>query len=561
MIVLGVANTKDSGACLIVDGHLVAAANEERFTREKLTRAFPEHSIRWLLERHNLKPRDIHAVGLGMWKGIDSWTTFPAYVAEATERVARNPAAREAIMARLNGSLQSDRRQRDELEAGLSRLGLDRLPRQQCSHHMAHALTAFEFSPYERALVVTLDGRGDFVSGSVSSWRRGEKPELLRLELELDSLGALYGWATHYLGFTPDRHEGKVTGLAARGDPARCGPLFRRAVTVADGRLRFEIGDLYAPYMRAELPHLRESLAGCSREDVAAGVQSVLESTVIDYVRWYLRQTGERNLCLAGGIFANVLLNERLRTLPEVDGFYVYPHMGDGGISAGGAAYAAARLGDRVEPLASAYLGPDFGESACRNALAAAGLAAEAPADLAGAVAALIHDGAVVGLFQGRMEYGPRALGNRSILARATDARINDDLNRRLNRSEFMPFAPVTLEEHAAGCYVGWRPGDPASYYMTSCYPCTDAMRCASPAVVHVDGTARPQIVRHDINAIYYDILSAYRRLSGIPTIINTSFNEHEAPIVCTPEQAVAVLVADGVDALAMPPFLVRRQG
>jgi carbamoyltransferase len=156
------------------------------------------------------------------------------------------------------------------------------------------------------------------------------------------------------------------------------------------------------------------------------------------------------------------------------------------------------------------------------------------------------------------MEYGPRALGNRSILARATDASINYSLNKRLNRSEFMPFAPVTLREHASRCYSDWRRDDLPAIYMTSCYACAPWMREVSPAVVHVDGSARPQVISREDNPFYYDVLTAYERLSGIPSIVNTSFNEHEAPIVCTPAQAVEALRRDAIDLLAMPPYLVR---
>lgn len=558
MIVLGVSNSKDSGACLLIDGVLVAAVNEERFTRTKLTRDFPEQSIDWLLREHSLTHGRVDAVGLGTWKGIDSWSGLPKYVASATERVAADASVRTSILSRLNGSIESDSKQAAELESGLIRAGLANLPRYQCYHHHAHALAAAEYSPFTNALVVTLDGRGDFMSGSVSSWQRNGEMSLLRTELELDSLGAFYGWVTYYLGFTPDRHEGKVTGLAARGDSSVSAPIFRSAIRAIDGRLEGRIGDCYAPFMRADLPVLRSKLADLCREDIAAGAQTVLEEVVTEYISHYIATTGIRQLCLAGGIFANVLLNYRLQCLPGIERIFVFPHMGDGGIAAGGAAYACKQLGGTVKPLQTAYLGPRYTELECLDAIAESDLIAEAPADLAGEVAAALEAGKVVGIFQGRMEYGPRALGNRSILASATNASINDELNNRLARSEFMPFAPVTLFEHARECYEGWDAEVIATKYMTTCYLCTDRMRVATPAVVHVDGTARPQVIANDDNPFYYAVLRAYYERTGIPTLVNTSFNEHEAPIVCTPAQALEVLQYDGVDLLAMPPFLVR---
>jgi carbamoyltransferase len=505
-----------------------------------------------------LRPTDVDAVGLGAWVGADSWTTFPDYLREAMERGAESADVRTAIMSRVNGSIASDRRQIADLEDGLHCIGLAEKPRFQCGHHHAHAVTAFEFSPFERALVVTLDGRGDFLSGSVSVWQRGGATALLRQELELDSLGAFYGWITRYLGFTPDRHEGKVTGLAAHGNSDACAAILQRSIGTEDGRIRANVGPCYAPFMRADLPELAAALAPYSREDVAAGAQSVLERVAVSYVSHYLEKSGESNLCLAGGIFANVLLNQRLKNLPGVERLFIFPHMGDGGISAGGAAFATRQRGISIEPLRSVYLGPEFDDAQCRTVIESAGCVFEQPNDLADVVAHELDAGAVVGVFQGRMEYGPRALGNRSILARATDASINYSLNKRLNRSEFMPFAPVTLREHASRCYSDWRRDDLPAIYMTSCYACAPWMREVSPAVVHVDGSARPQVISREDNPFYYDVLTAYERLSGIPSIVNTSFNEHEAPIVCTPAQAVEALRRDAIDLLAMPPYLVR---
>jgi len=560
MIVLGLSNSKDSGVCLLQDGNLIAAVNEERFTREKLTRAFPERSLEWLLREYSLVPESIDAIGLGIWKGINSWSGFQKYVSSATERVAKDPSVRAAILSRLEGSIQSDIDQKKELDKRLKNFGLETIANYQCHHHHAHALTAAEFSPFNDALVVTLDGRGDFMSGSVSSWQRNGEMKLLRSELELDSLGAFYGWVTNFLGFTPDRHEGKVTGLAARGNSALSAAIFRKSFGTSDGKLEGHIGDYYAPFMRADLPVLRLKLSGLSREDIAAGAQKVLEEVVTNYISHYLKITKIRNLCVAGGIFGNVLLNYRIQSLPGVDNFFVFPHMGDGGIAVGGAVYANQMLGGKIKPLQSVYLGPEFDTKRCLDAITNAGLLAHTPPDLPNEVANAVVDGKVIGVFQGRMEYGPRALGNRTIIASATDKNINESLNNRLARSEFMPFAPVTLIEHAKSCYEEWKENDISTRYMTSCYSCTTQMRISTPAVVHLDGTARPQILDRECNPFYYDVLSSYFALTGIPTLVNTSFNEHEAPIVCDPIQAIDVLLKGGIDLLAMPPFLVRTK-
>ena len=409
-------------------------------------------------------------------------------------------------------------------------------------------------------MVITLDGRGDFLSGSVSKWNRETPPELISIQLELDSLGAFYGWITNYLKFIPDRHEGKVTGLAATGDKTKSLHIIEKMISFKNGHIVGNLGSYYSSWMKADLPHLTKELSGYSRADIAASTQAVLEDVVTKYVAYYLNQTSQKNLCLAGGIFANVLLNQKVRELPGLDNLFVFPHMGDGGISAGAAAYASRKLGIKVKPIKDAYLGSSFSEEECKSAIVEAGLEVNEPTDLEGQVASLINQGYVMGIFQGKMEYGPRALGNRSIIARTTDARINTTLNQRLNRSEFMPFAPMTLIEYASKCYVDWTISDLSlTKYMTCCFSCTDYMLSKSPAVVHIDKTARPQIIQKENNKFIYNVMQEYLKISDIPSIINTSFNEHEAPIVCNPKQAINTLLKDGVDYLVMPPFLVKK--
>ena len=557
MIVLGVANTKDSGACLLVDGKLVAAVSEERFTRQKLIQTFPLKSVDWVLKSQGLSVKDIGAVALGAWKavaqGVDA-DVFAGYVGRTVDRSTEPDAAR-LILNRVSSSLASDRSRLEEFRSGLTQTGLDRVPLHHCDHHEAHAYSAFYFSPFNQALVVTLDGRGDFRSGSVSQGKRGARLKLLRTETDLDSFGFFYGWITNFLGFTPDRHEGKVTGLAGRGDPSRCIASIRKMLSVVAGEVCGAVGACYGPWSKAQLPALARELEKHSREDVAAAAQAMLEEWVCAYVRFYIDKSGERNLCLAGGIFANVQLNRRLRELPGVEAIYVFPSMGDGGVPAGAAAHCAVSRFQAVVPLSSALLGPEYDAKAIEKAAGGHGLLVAKFESLD--VAAAINAGKIVGLFSGRMEYGPRALGSRSIIASAKDTTINDWLNKRLNRSEFMPFAPVILETDAPSCLEGWSPSEATSRYMTCCFPCTEAMKAHSPAVVHVDGTARPQVIGADANPAYHEILSDYKRMTKLGVLINTSFNRHEEPIVCTPEDAISTLLDGSIDMLAAPPYLI----
>lgn len=557
MNILGISNTKDSGACLLRDGVLVAAVNEERLNQEKMTRVFPEKSISWILKECRIESTDIDAIGLGAWKGIDSHDEYTSYLTETEKRIKENPDARQAIEARIKGSVSSDRKQWLEFKIGLASIGLDKHRFFHSHHQMAHAVAAFEYSPYDRALVVVLDGRGDFNSGLVCSFKKGVLPKILRTELEIDSLGAFYGWITYFLGFTPDRHEGKVVGLSASGNPEKCMNILKKMIKTEAGTIRANIGRYYAPYMRAELPELSRELMKFEPKDIAAATQKLLEEITLSYVKYYLGLSGERNLCVAGGIFANVLVNMKLRELPEIEHFFVFPHMGDGGIAAGGAAYAAINMGDKIKPLQHVYLGPAYINNNRTDIDNNDDLEIIKTKKFAKSAAYLLDRGAVIGFFNGPMEYGPRALGGRSILVRATDPDINRKLNARLNRTEFMPFAPVTLEEEAGLCYEGWSKQDITSYFMTSCFKCTSVMKKQSPAAVHIDETARPQIINKHINNAYYEVLKEYYALSGIPSLINTSFNSHEEPIICKPAQAISALVNNIIDVLVMPPYIL----
>ena len=558
MKILGISNTKDSGACLISDGKLIASVNEERFNRKKLTREFPENSIKWILKEFNLTNKKIDALAFGMWKGI-STDFLPNYIDEIIENSSK-PNTLKKIQEKYHGSATSDQNSFKNLKIGLRKMKLDKIPQYFCSHHMAHAYSAFCYSPFQNALVITLDGRGDFQSGSVSLWKRGKEPIILRNESELNSLGTFYGWITKFLGFTPDKHEGKITGLAAQGNPNRCIQIFRKILKTRNGKIQAEIGDFYAPYMKAKLPKLEKELRKFSREDIAAATQRIVEEIITKYVKFYIKKTKATNIALAGGIFANVLINMRIREIKDVKKLFVFPHMGDGGIPAGAAAYVSQQFNEQVLPIHDAYLGPKFSQLECEKQIRKSKLPYIKPKNFSKKVAELIDNGNVIGFFQGKMEYGPRALGNRSIIVRSTDKKINITLNKRLSRTEFMPFAPITLEEYASKCYKNWNKNSVSSYYMTSCFFCTKEMKNKSPAVVHIDNTARPQIISKKSNPILSNILKEYHKITNIPTLSNTSFNLHEEPIVLNPKDALKLLINEGIDILAIYPFIVFKK-
>ncbi|MEK9969418.1 MAG: carbamoyltransferase C-terminal domain-containing protein, partial [Ferrovibrio sp.] len=375
----------------------------------------------------------------------------------------------------------------------------------------------------------------------------------------IDSLGYFYGSITHAMGFTPHKHEGKVLGLAAYCQSPKSYPQVRSMIDVDLERRQFvghmERG-LYMPHF--DNPRLQPLLKEYGREDLASAAQQSLEEVVCRLVT-SLGSDGRR-LAVAGGLFANVKLNQRLAALENVEEVYVFPNMGDGGLSVGAAWLAHHEVvGTAPAPARTMYLGASPDDKEIASVLQPSGLRHSYIPDINEQVAGLLADGKVVARCAGRMEFGPRALGNRSILYQAGEAAVNDWLNKRLQRSEFMPFAPATLAEDAAKFYIGLKEDDLCAPYMTATYDCTPKMQKEGPAAVHVDHTARPQLVSEASNPDFHRILKAYRAKSGLSSVINTSFNMHEEPIVCTAGDAVRAFVAAGLPYLALGNFLVEN--
>jgi carbamoyltransferase len=351
------------------------------------------------------------------------------------------------------------------------------------------------------------------------------------------------------MGFKPSRHEGKIVGLAAYGDPRILVDIILGRFCQEPGLFRIlESNNIYfSRYLSTLFPKI----------DVAAAYQRTLEIIATNYISHYIRRTGIDSIVLGGGVIANVKLNQRIYEIPGVKRIFVYPNMGDGGCGTG-AAFLASRdsLKDR-EAYNSVYFGPRYSTDLIRRELRAVGLHFNYLELIEPKIAQLIHEGRVVARFNDRMEYGPRALGNRSILYRASEPEVNQWLNQRLGRTEFMPFAPVTLYEERHRCYHHIDGAEYAAQFMTITFDCTDFMKQTCPAAVHVDGTARPQLIRQETNPSLYRILREYYQLSGIPSVINTSFNMHEEPIVNTPRDAVRAFLQGNLDYLAIGNFLV----
>ena len=544
--ILGVFNGDNASVTLIREGRVVYSAQEERFNRVKLTRGYPLLTIEDCLKRTGLTADDIDIVACGAWAHPDEGTVKD-YFASAG-RLSGDRAAE-----RMFHSMKADEPYKEEFFLK-SRELFPRAVVKSYDHHLSHALTAFYPSPFDEAYVITADGRGDLQSTVVWKADRTNGLQRVRSFSELKSLGSLYGQVTGLLGFKPYRHEGKITGLAAFGSMSDLVPKLHELIPFVDGD--FRIHEEFRPFSHWDYKELAARCDGYSREDIAFAVQYVLERGILGLLSYYV--PAGSNVCLAGGCFGNVKLNQRVREHPHVQDYFVFPEMGDGGNSFGGALGAAVEEGLTHIAVDDMYLGPDYTWS--DDDLD--GFDVERIADpvaLAAKTAELLEANAVVGVFTGRMEYGPRALGARSIMIAASDAEINKSVNHRLNRTEFMPFAPVTLAEHAAEMYKDYRPSDINVKYMTTCYDCTDLMKRISPAVVHVDGTARPQLISTTYGPpLYRAILEQYHARTGIPNLVNTSYNNHEEPIVCSPADAVDSLRKNNVDCIVTDGMIIR---
>jgi carbamoyltransferase len=604
MIVLGISPLdKDSTVSLVANGKVLFAAGEERFTRHKLQDGFPAEALQAALDYTGIGVQDIDVVAYPFFdwrketqlftKNIQDEQAFldgaplgdmRQQIEKAMAKVpVRNlpipglPSANakmekrllHKVFYRLTGaegvlsrnvakrgsrlwsreSITYHKAWQGELEENLNELGLSHKLKRY-DHHLAHAACAFFASGFERALVVTLDGYGSGLAGSVSV---GEGHRLRRLHtLEYPhSLGTFYESVTSSLGFKPSRHEGKIVGLAAYGDPDILLDLVLSRFHQQPGNFRvLESNNIYfSRYLSTLFPKI----------DVAAAYQRALEVVATNYIQHYVARTGIDTVVLAGGVVANVKMNQRIFEIPGVNRIFIYPHMGDGGCGTGAAFLASRDFLKEREGYHSVYYGPDFANEAIVDELHAAGLAFEHIAPIEPVIARLIHDGHVVARFNGRMEYGPRALGNRSILYRATEPEVNQWLNQRLGRTEFMPFAPATLFEERHRCYENIDGAEMAAQFMTITFDCTEFMRRTCPAAVHVDGTARPQLLRQEVNPSFYGIVREYYQLSGIPSLINTSFNMHEEPIVNSPRNAIRAFLQGNLDYLAIGDFLVRH--
>jgi carbamoyltransferase len=567
MYILGLTTLGDSAAAIIKDGEIVAAAEEERFTRKKHQSGFPFLAVQYCLDEAGITIADVEHVGL-YWK---PW-------------VLRHKAMQAVKAALISPSMFKARADRGVTGVGNSYLGMFKYPKlirerfgasnfkfHYLDHHQTHAASAFFVSPFETAAILTWDGTGEdtttlFCKGA------GNKIEVLKRIKLPHSLGQFYSAVTNYIGFDMfGGDEWKVMGLAAYGKPEYYDFLSKRVLT-SDGNGGFNLNIKVLDHHLAKhyqfSDEVSKELGGPRKKgeelterhwNIAASAQRVLEDTAIRMVKSIKEMTGEENLCMAGGVAFNSVMNGRIFHETPFKRFFVQPAAGDAGCSLGAALmiWHQKLNNPRKFVMNHSYWGPKFSNEECQKALDEAGLKYETLPDeiLLPRLAKMISEGAIIGWFQGRMEWGPRALGARSFVADPRHANLREALNHKVKLREwFRPLAPSMLEEYGAEVF-GVEHHDP---FMITVIEVAEDYKNKIPAVVHVDGTARPQMVNKDVNPRYWNLINEFKKITGIPMLLNTSFNIQE-PIVCSPEDAINTFKNANFEALVLENNLVVR--
>lgn len=541
----------DSAAVITIDGEVVAAAEEERFTRKKHDSSFPEEAISYCLEEAGVETEQIDKV-VFYEKPIQKFDRVLETAAISFPRGYRSFS--QALPEWLGTKL----RIKKYLKKRLGYKGKV----EYLEHHHSHAASAFHPSPFDKAAVLTVDGVGEWTTNQMFKAENKEIQPLKHIKFP-DSLGLLYSTITSYLGFMVNNDEYKVMGLASYGEPEYLEEFEEIIEINQDGS--YSLNQEFFTFTRSRKmwSSKLEELLGEPRQEqeikdrhqnIAATLQKILEKVLMKQVNYLYKITETENLCMAGGVALNSAANGKIRERMPFENIWIQPAAGD----AGGAMGAALSRSDSNYEMNHCYLGPEYGEREVEKILKEknADYQRKSQEKLADNVAEKIKEGEVVGLYQGRMEWGPRALGNRSILADPRKKEIIDTVNKKIKyREEFRPFAPTVLEEKASDYFDIME----SSPYMLFIFDVNEKRKEEIPAVTHVDGTSRIQTLNREVNPFYYDIIKRFHEKTGVPVLLNTSFNLKGMPIVNTPEEAYKVLKKSGMDAFATRNFMVEE--
>ena len=559
MKILGINYLSESSVALIENGKLKYAISQERLNRVKNWWGNPFKTIEFLLKETNNKLKDID---LFATHGLSCFQDYAPKKNIFDEKI------KEVLMSKLNSNKKNTqinflkKRFKHEIQArkrnseNIIALKKKYKKIDLYDHHEAHAASAYFYSGWAKCYVLTSDGWGDDCSSKLYKANNG-KLTLISKTSSIDSLGYFYGSITKLLGYTPHRHEGKILGLAAFGDHKKAYSYISKMISYDKSKKcfkgNFEKGLYLSQFDNPNINFLNKKF---SREDIAAAAQKRIEEVIIEFIKDNIKENTK--LALAGGVFSNVKINQKISELVNIKDVFVYPNMGDGGLAVGCAMLSHNKhkkfLPRNTENM---YLGPKFSNSLILKEIKKNKLKYLKIRYAEKFIAKKLHEGFVVACFQGRMEFGPRSLGNRSILVNACDKSVNNWLNNKLKRTEFMPFAPITLKKYAAKMYKDLASKKLATKFMTITTECTKEAIKISPAAVHIDNTARPQIITKKDNKKIFNILNEYFKISKIPNLINTSFNVHEEPIVCSPNDAVRAFKTSKLDYLYIEDYII----
>lgn len=556
----------DAAAAIIRDGKMLGLVEEERFVRKKHVGCFPAHSIRWCCEIAGIEPGELDHI-------VYYWNPRLGRLRRLAHLLRYAPRSLGLIWSRAGSELPMLRlRNTLRRQLGISR----RTELHFAEHHLCHAASSFLTSPFDQAAILSIDAAGEWDC----TWMGvGDGLDMRPLKKTVfpHSLGIVYGAVTEFLGFGFASGEGKVMGLAPYGDPGRFLPEFRKIIrTTTEGGFEVDLSYFAYHYLGRPRwfskkflavfgPHGR-SESGITQDfkDVAAALQARTEEVGLHMARWLRKSTGLKRVCLAGGVCLNSVMNGKLVRAGIFDDVVIQPAAHDAGTALGGCYWLwnTVMRKPRTYVFEHAYFGPEFSDDQMHQALMARAdgtqnLSWKRVPDGPERAAQMLVEGKIIGWFQGRMEMGPRALGNRSILADPRHAQVKDLLNSRIKfRESFRPFAPSILEE----CVGEWFDCSTPSPYMILVYDVLPGKRTLVPAITHVDGTGRVQTVSRRHNPRYHRLIEEFRRLTGVPIVLNTSFNVRGEPIVNTPEQAIDCLTKTGLDALFLGDFVVTKR-
>ena len=554
----------NTSACLLKNGKVVASVSEERLTRKKGEGAYPNNSIKEVLRIGNININDVSYVAFSGAHPIDvNYNSIKAYFSTFIDTKVWPSKSKLKVFKSYLSAFRYSRKTLFEFEDVKKPLFFT-------NHHLSHAASAYYTAPFEKSLVLTLDGGGDGLDGSVYYGDKGKLTKIFTLP-SFQSPCTMYSGLTHDLGFKRLRHEGKLTGLAAYGDASVDSIIQNEIISYSTKKKRFISKQIAEHHknLNALSPYYGKLIDSVKKEDLAAHLQRTFEKVVLDFVQHAYEYTTDKgfkieNIALAGGAFANVRLNQKIYELGMFKDIFVFPAMGDDGLSVGAALYtyySEEKIINKKDSIIGApFFGAKHDQNEIQKTLDSYKLDYKKISNIEEKIGELLANGKVIARFEGGMEFGPRALGNRSLIASPFDKSINDWLNKQLNRTEFMPFAPSILAEKADDFFSDLTDQEiSAANHMTITCNVRSEMQKKIPAVVHVDGTARPQMVHKEITPKYHAIIKSFERHTGIPLILNTSFNMHEEPIVNTPDEAVRAFLQSKVDFLAIEDFLVEQ--